>query len=202
MMLIQLKRNSGLAAALSAACRQPPPPPPPCSALLPECRFLHCQCHSHHQPLTYTRNSSIDLLKLEGAAIKHNNRKEMLRIENRSDQKQRTCSAAAALLRRRRQRVASSYIVCRGKSSLTSICSKHGLLLHRNISGRLPQSSPPRAIAVADAALQFGSDGYRQWSKSVLGDFYKWRPMVFLAMNSIFVTLSSFSMVIRKCCRL
>ena len=130
-MLIQLKRNSGLAAALSAACRQPPPPPP-CSALLPECRFLHCQCHSHHQPLTYTRNSSIDLLKLEGAAIKHNNRKEMLRIENRSDQKQRTCSAAAALLRRRRrrQRVASSYIVCRGKSSLTSICSKHGLLLH------------------------------------------------------------------------
>ena len=129
-MLIQLKRNSGLAAALSAACRQPPPPPPPCSALLPECRFLHCQCHSHHQPLTYTRNSSIDLLKLEGAAIKHNNRKEMLRIENRSDQKQRTCSAAAALLRRRRQRVASSYIVCRGKSSLTSICSKHGLLLH------------------------------------------------------------------------
>ena len=131
MMLIQLKRNSGLAAALSAACRQPPPSPPPCSALLPECRFLHCQCHSHHQPLTYTRNSSIDLLKLEGAAIKHNNRKEMLRIENRSDQKQRTCSAAAAaLLRRRRQRVASSYIVCRGKSSLTSICSKHGLLLH------------------------------------------------------------------------
>ena len=127
-MLIQLKRNSGLAAALYAA-RRAAAVQDHCT-VLPECRFLHCQCHSHHQPLTYTRNSSIDLLKLEGAAIKHNNRKEMLRIENRSDQKQRTCSAAAALLRRRRQRVASSYIVCRRKSSLTSICSKHGLLLH------------------------------------------------------------------------
>ena len=94
MMLIQLKRNSGLAAALYAA-RRAAAVQDHCT-MLPECRFLHCQCHSHHQPLTYTRNSSIDLLKLEGAAIKHNNRKEMLRIENRSDQKQRTCSAAAA----------------------------------------------------------------------------------------------------------
>ena len=123
----------------------------------------------------------------------------MLRIENRSDQKQRTCSAAAALLRRRR--VASNYIVCRGKSSLTSICSKLGLLLYRNINGRLPQSLPLRAIAVADAAFQFGFKGYRQWSKSVLGGFYKCRPMVFLAMKSIFVMLSSFSVVIRQCCR-